>query len=236
MKRWLGLVAVVGAVGFAALLLPLRSEAGRGGGGGGHGGGGHGGGGHAVGPARGVGPGGFHPGFDRGFDRDRRVFVGVGGWGGWGGGWGYGPYGYGYGYGYGPGVSYVYDEQPGYVGADQAVAPDGYADDQAEPANVARVTVRLPGPDATVWFNGARMLATGATRSFVTPPLDPGQDYHYAVKVRWMEDGQAQEQTRTLDVRAGESFMLNFTRPANPGSRSPGLQPRKGGARPVPID
>jgi uncharacterized protein (TIGR03000 family) len=158
--------------------------------------------------------------------------VGWGGWG-WGGpgwGWGYAP-GYAYyrtpsyyydtaPYDYSPDNSYYYDEYPaeGYVGDQQGTEPSysteeagGY--DEAQGDNSGHVTVRLPSPDATLWFNGARMVAGGTNRTFTTPPLQPGQDYYYKVRVRFLRDGQPVTRTRTLDVRAGQHYTLDFTRP-----------------------
>jgi uncharacterized protein (TIGR03000 family) len=216
MRRWLCSVTVVAVTALGLLLLPAQVQAQRGGrGGGGRGGGGR------MGGFRG-GPGrGFRGDFDRGFRGGPFVGVGIGlgGWGGWGWGgpgWGWGRPGWGWGYAdgdygagyYSPDNSYVYDEYP----------PEGYvSEENAEPTyataagDVAHVTVRLPAPDAVLYFNGARMLAEGQTRTFDTPPLESGQDYYYTVRVRWTQNGKKMEKSRTLDVRAGQNYTMDFT-------------------------
>jgi len=214
MSKWIWRCAVLAAAGLGLMLLPASSEAGRGGGGRGGGGGG---GARTAGPGAGRGPGGgvsvrVNP------NQGRRVIVINAGWGGWGwGGWGWGA---GSSFASGYGNSYVYDdvEDGDFVPEYQYDGGPGYgpeADDLGADAARAAVTtlvkVRLPAADATVWFNGARMLARGAVRTFTTPPLEPGKDYNYKVKVRWLENGQPVEQNRILGVRAGESFSLNFT-------------------------
>jgi uncharacterized protein (TIGR03000 family) len=221
MRRWFYRVAVVAVTALGLLLLPAEVQAQRGGHGGGRGGGGRVGGFHGGG-FRG-GPGRFRGGFERGFVGRPVVGIGIGGWGWWGwpgwydGWWGwrrpwiwdsyYGGY-------VSPDYSYVYEEYP----------PEGYTTEEyAEPAytevpayqteagNVAHVTVVLPTPDAKLYFNDARMLAQGRTRTFNTPPLEPGEDYYYTVRVRWMENGKKVEKTRTLNVRAGQNYTLDFT-------------------------
>ena len=232
MRRRLCGIVIIMLTGCGLLLLPGLLAA-KGGGHGG-GGGGHGGGGHAGGGFRGASFGGgrgFDRGFGRGFGRGRdfdrgfgrgRVFVGGGGLG-----WGYGP-SYVYDnyvpYYYGPNNSYVYDEIPaeGPVVIQAAYPPQAagtYDNTGAQGDSVAQVTVRLPSPDATLWFNGARMLAQGASRTFTTPPLDPNQDYHYKVRVRFMRDGQPVTENRVLEVRAGQNYSLDFTRGARQDGR-----------------
>jgi uncharacterized protein (TIGR03000 family) len=162
-------------------------------------------GGHAM------GHGSFQPGFRPGVNRSPRIIVRVGGFGV--GGWRWPGGGAAY---YSPDNSYVYDD--GYPPTDVADEVDdgtlvypavvGNADGQA--GGVARVTVHVPA-DATVWFNGARMLAGGETRTFATPPLKPDQDYHYAVKVRWTEAGRPVTRAQNLDIRAGKTYTLDFT-------------------------
>jgi uncharacterized protein (TIGR03000 family) len=187
-------------------------------------------------------------------ERGTRVVVGVGGWGG-APGWGWGWRG-GWGGGGGYGSSYVYDDYDPYsssgpsdyyrmypptdvYGVPLAEGPYGAGEgDQGNGRadNVAKVTVQMPGPNATIWFNGARMLARGSTLTYTTPPLDPGQYYHYKVKVRWMENGKPQELTRNLDVRAKTPVTLDFSRgqPADGQRQERGLKapPPPGGTVP----
>jgi uncharacterized protein (TIGR03000 family) len=64
---------------------------------------------------------------------------------------------------------------------------------------------------AELWFNGTKTAAqTKAVRHFVTPALEPGQDYSYDIRVRWTENGRPVEQTRKILVRAGDRLTLNL--------------------------
>jgi uncharacterized protein (TIGR03000 family) len=99
----------------------------------------------------------------------------------------------------------------------QANYPPTTEDEDAQ-GSVARVTVRLPDPKAELWFNGKRMDLRGVTRTFTTPPLILGQDYHYVVRVRWMKDGRALTTTRTVNVLAGQPATVDF-RKGGPGKQ-----------------
>ncbi len=75
----------------------------------------------------------------------------------------------------------------------------------------ARVKVSLPDPDAQVWFEGQLTRQRGTQRGFVSPPLDPGQDYVYDVRARWTENGREVERTQTVRVRADGVATVEFT-------------------------
>lgn len=89
---------------------------------------------------------------------------------------------------------------------------EGHADASADdPAKTGRATldVRVPA-DAEVWFNGYRTSLQGTTRGFTTPALEPGKTYAYQVRARWTENGMPVEQTRQVQVRAGERTTVAF--------------------------
>jgi uncharacterized protein (TIGR03000 family) len=74
-------------------------------------------------------------------------------------------------------------------------------------------TIELTVPaDAQVWFDGQATTQTGTLRRFVTPPLRANSDYSYELKVRWNQDGQQKEETRTISVVAGAVRQLNLLR------------------------
>ncbi|MBA4064965.1 MAG: hypothetical protein C0501_14875 [Isosphaera sp.] len=64
------------------------------------------------------------------------------------------------------------------------------------------VTVNLPA-DATLKFNGAVATATGAVRTFTTPPLEPGREYGYDLTAEVVRDGRTERVTERVVVRAG---------------------------------
>jgi uncharacterized protein (TIGR03000 family) len=76
--------------------------------------------------------------------------------------------------------------------------------------NRARVEVRVPrGAEVTV--AGVADTRTGSVREFVSPPLTPGKNYTYQVRVSWLQDGRRVEETRKVRVRANELSVVDFT-------------------------
>jgi uncharacterized protein (TIGR03000 family) len=119
-----------------------------------------------------------------------------------------------------PGYSSVptYDSYPAYNGYPPVtyVQPQG-ATPEARPVIMA---VLLPKADAEVVLGETTTVSRGTERLFESPPLEPGQSYHYTVKARWMEDGKMVEQKRDVPVRAGEIVKVDFKKPV-PESVSP---------------
>jgi uncharacterized protein (TIGR03000 family) len=210
------------------------------GGGGGHpgGGGGHAGYAHPGGYAQaggyygGRGYSGWGGGYRYGgWDRGRGYYPGVAF--GLGYGLGYGSrYGYGYGgyypnYGYSsyPDYGYGYggdDSSPGYYSYAPPVTdyqsfypPDTSSAPPASPpggtnGTDAVVRVRVPDPNAQVWFEGTPTQQRGTDREFESPPLQPDRTYHYDVRARWTENGRTFDETRTVAVHAGDRVTVDF--------------------------
>jgi uncharacterized protein (TIGR03000 family) len=81
----------------------------------------------------------------------------------------------------------------------------------------ARAYVTLMVPEgAEVWFEGKKTTATGIVREFRSPPLDPGYQYSYDVRVRWRQKGEDMTQTRQVIVTAGADVVLDFLQPPPP--------------------
>jgi uncharacterized protein (TIGR03000 family) len=86
----------------------------------------------------------------------------------------------------------------------------------AEPVEpVARLEVHVPA-DADVWLEGSQTRQRGTTRWFVSPALEPGRQYAYEVRFRWLEDGRALERTDTINVRAGDRVRLRLLTKSDP--------------------
>jgi uncharacterized protein (TIGR03000 family) len=119
-----------------------------------------------------------------------------------------GPYGCGHGYGAYPIPGYVGANQysaPPYVpgssqGSSHAGGPNGIWQKGPAPGSVS---VTLPA-DAKLKFNGAPATGTGTTRTYQTPPLEPGQDYTYDLTAEVVIDGRVRQVTERVTVRAGE--------------------------------
>jgi uncharacterized protein (TIGR03000 family) len=72
--------------------------------------------------------------------------------------------------------------------------------------------VRVPNDDSEVTVEGKVMLRQGNMRRYVSPPLEPGQRYHYEVRASWVENEKEINETRRVEVRAGQRVIVDFTR------------------------
>jgi len=85
----------------------------------------------------------------------------------------------------------------------------------------ALVDVRVPDPNAEVWFGNSRTAQRGTLRGFMSPLLEPGHNYAYIIKARWMEDGREVTRAKTVPVRSGSQVMVDFTVPDDRGAAVP---------------
>jgi uncharacterized protein (TIGR03000 family) len=92
------------------------------------------------------------------------------------------------------------EEQRKPITPQRVLAPD---------AKSATMDVRVPA-GAEIWFEGSKTGQRGTTRTFVSPPLEPGQGYTYAIRARWNEGGKDVEQTRKVSVHSSERVEVNF--------------------------
>jgi uncharacterized protein (TIGR03000 family) len=115
---------------------------------------------------------------------------------------------------YGAPMGLGYSEAPNYGAPPLTASAEGsrafyYQPDRPSPV---RVNVRVPAFDAKVWFDGSATQQQGINRSYESPALAAGRTYSYQVRAQWMENGQVRETTRTVNVRAGENVVVDFTR------------------------
>jgi len=80
------------------------------------------------------------------------------------------------------------------------------------PEAPAEITIVVPA-DATVSFDGNPTHQKGRERSFITPPLKAGKEFHYEVMARWTENGKAVTRTRRVSVTAGSRVRVDFLTP-----------------------
>jgi uncharacterized protein (TIGR03000 family) len=113
--------------------------------------------------------------------------------------------------------------------ADGAGAPpEGMA--PPKPDGKARLMLLVPA-NAQVWFDGQPTSQTGTERGFVSSVLTPGKVYTYSVRVRSVgDDGRVSDETRPIQVRANDRWVVDFTRPAPQMQELP-----KQGSRPDPM-
>ena len=207
-------------------------------GGGFHGGAFHGGGFHGahVGAFRGGNRGFYHGGYNRGFYRNG----GYGPYYGWGLGYGLGwPYAYSYGdnwpytYSYGDNWPYTYSygdnwpydynlpyydvtppvvSNPPITSSDMTSTGDlGYYPPPPPTDNTVNVRVIVPA-NAEVWFDDSATQQRGSVREFVSPPLTPGRQYTYEIRARWREGDHDVTRTRNVNVQAGQTVTVDFTK------------------------
>jgi uncharacterized protein (TIGR03000 family) len=100
------------------------------------------------------------------------------------------------------------------LNARQPVPGQNYSYGAYAPArdNEARLHVVVPA-DAKVWFDDKATQQTGPERYFESPPLTPGKEYSYDIKVQWRDrNGKEVTRTRHVDVRANSAVNVDFAR------------------------
>jgi uncharacterized protein (TIGR03000 family) len=71
--------------------------------------------------------------------------------------------------------------------------------------------IELQVPDgAQVWFADQRTKQPGLWRRYVSPPLAPGKEYTYTVRVVWMKSGREVVEIRDIAVGAGDRLNATF--------------------------
>jgi uncharacterized protein (TIGR03000 family) len=81
------------------------------------------------------------------------------------------------------------------------------------PRNVAVIEVRVP-ENAELWIDDVRVAQTGLIRQLISPQLEPGEEYIYEVRARWLENGRSVTRSRKIVVQAGSNVRVDFVVPA----------------------
>jgi uncharacterized protein (TIGR03000 family) len=71
------------------------------------------------------------------------------------------------------------------------------------------VSLQVPA-GATFTANGEQIPLDSANPTFITPPLEPGRDYFYDLKVDVTQDGKTVTKTKRVPVRAGGLVRVNY--------------------------
>jgi uncharacterized protein (TIGR03000 family) len=129
----------------------------------------------------------------------------------------------------------------------------GAARQPANPNDID-VIVRVPDPNAQVWFDNYQTKQRGMVREFESGPLQPGKTYTYHLKAQWHENGQTKTQTKDVEVQPGQPVTVDFGNSANQTygqfnqppqgsagaaainqpSNGPGVTPPEGAVKPRP--
>jgi uncharacterized protein (TIGR03000 family) len=89
---------------------------------------------------------------------------------------------------------------------------DGTSRESLAPAP-ATLIVTLPA-DATLAVDGYVSQSKAGTRSFLSPPLERGQDYHYTLKAELRRGDEPVTVSREVTVRAGRETRVTLEFPA----------------------
>ncbi|OAI54212.1 hypothetical protein AYO44_15290 [Planctomycetaceae bacterium SCGC AG-212-F19] len=149
---------------------------------------------------------------------------------------GYSPYYQGANYGYAPSYyytapNYAINPTPYYNATPVVQTPIArpsqsfYSGPEGAQQSVV-LTVVLPTADAQVWFGDTATTQQGTQRVFQSPALEPGKNFIYTLKARWMENGQAVERERKVTVQAGQRITVNFRDNSGEPAPAPDAIPR----------
>jgi uncharacterized protein (TIGR03000 family) len=76
----------------------------------------------------------------------------------------------------------------------------------------ATIQVTLPS-DAKLMIDDYTTRSTSSTRTFVTPPLTPGRDFHYTLKAELQRGTEPVKVSREVTVRAGQETPVTIEFP-----------------------
>jgi uncharacterized protein (TIGR03000 family) len=76
----------------------------------------------------------------------------------------------------------------------------------------ATILVSLPA-DARLTVDDVVTKSTSATRTFVSPALETGKEFHYTLKAEIVRDGKTYTAIRRVAVRAGEETKVSLEIP-----------------------
>ncbi|HBI46225.1 MAG TPA: hypothetical protein DDY78_25735, partial [Planctomycetales bacterium] len=70
--------------------------------------------------------------------------------------------------------------------------------------------------DARVWIEDAPTTSTGVERVYKSPPLVPGKEYSYTIRVAWPEDGHWVSKEAVAQVKPGQCHCFYLERAGTP--------------------
>ena len=85
-----------------------------------------------------------------------------------------------------------------------------------EDKNAVFVVAHVP-PEAQVFFFDHLNEEAGEIRTYRSSALEPGHDYSYTVRIRWIEEGEWVSQMTTFHVHAGDTHCINLIHTKSPG-------------------
>lgn len=98
----------------------------------------------------------------------------------------------------------------------------------------ATVVVRLPA-DAKLFAEEKLLNLTSSERSFVTPPLPAGREFHYTFRVEYLRDGEKIARSKQIGVKSGSSVVVDFAESPSLRPMLPRIDTTTGKPDPLPI-
>jgi uncharacterized protein (TIGR03000 family) len=78
----------------------------------------------------------------------------------------------------------------------------------------ATIVVSVPA-DAKLLINDAPTTSTSGLRTFESPALETGKDFHYTVKAEAIRDGKTITNSKEITVRGGEETRVSLDFPVD---------------------
>src|SRR5262249_32012317 len=108
-----------------------------------------------------------------------------------------------------------YNDNPVYVPRVQDVfVPTPTGPLKTPPPNSALIVVKVPAEFTPIQFDGVATTSVGTTRYYSTPELPAGQSHLYKITAVVNRGGQPVTEERDVTVSAGQTTMVDFTKPA----------------------
>jgi uncharacterized protein (TIGR03000 family) len=82
-----------------------------------------------------------------------------------------------------------------------------------------KLHVLVPDADAEIWISTTETKQKGTERIFESPPLEAGMSYKYELIAKWKDNGQEKAESRTVLGQAGQTIMIDFSKPAEAAAR-----------------
>jgi len=79
-------------------------------------------------------------------------------------------------------------------------------------ADRARISIRVPHPDAELWIGTTRVKAIGSERVYEAPVLDAEKSAEYEFIARWRVGDEWKAESRTVSVKRGDSVEVDFNK------------------------
>ena len=94
-------------------------------------------------------------------------------------------------------------------------------------ANVLRFRVIVPNPKAQLWIDDQPTRQLGIERDFISPPVEPNNNYSYTIRATWMDSGREIKQEKKITIKPGPVSIIRLVegKEAIPARPRPGTAP-----------